>query len=622
MKKNNFFVFYTALIILLPALFLTACLDSEANGYDPNKESFTVNFSNTGTTVVDQQIVKAGEFALEPLPPSRDGYKFFGWFTIDNNPFNFNTPITGNIIIYAGWIRVFTVTLNADGGNVTPDSIQVIRGEQAGTLPFPEKANSYFQGWFTGMSGAGTEFTSSAIVLADITIYAKWLTFAPGTNNVVFYTNGGTAVAPVLNVPLNTSITAPVSPTKEGYAFEGWYKEPDFAARWYFPVMSNNTMGDKVNGNVTLYAKWLKIGEPAESGMYSSSGISLQLHVGRATGNNAEHVNRIYNSNGKEIRLVGVAVPSLEWGRGQSVVHSTYEVFANWNANIVRLAVIPDGWLGLDTAAYGQASNYKATIDRVVDVANSFGKYIILDNHEYLAPTQKTLDFWKSAAVHYKNNPAVLFGLLNEPHTVSWDIWQNGGVHNGNTYIGHQNLVDEIRALGANNIIVAGGLEWGYRLDGIAANNFARILVDNTEGRGIIYDSHLYPWKDTKGFPTSTTRVLVMADKAPIIVGEFGIQEEGQASGGDPNRIHTVLQKPWFLEDILNWMELHGFHFTAWNFHPSSAPRMVLNDSNWTARENVTPTNFFGQQIYARLKSYPNSNSHLNPLPARPINGN
>jgi len=371
-----------------------------------------------------------------------------------------------------------------------------------------------------------------------------------------------------------------------------------------------------------LYAKWLPVGGPEETGMYSSTGTSLQLHVGRTTGNMTEQINRIYNSNGKQIRLVGVNVPSLEWGAGESVGWSTYEVFANWNANIVRLCVDPDGWLGLNTSKHGSQANYRATVDRIVALANSFGKYIILDNHEYVAPTQKTLNFWLSAAEHYKNNPAVLFGLLNEPHSVNWDLWQNGGVRNSVTHIGHQRLVNEIRDLGANNIIVAGGLDWGYDLSGIAQNSFARLLIDKPGGRGIVYDSHAYPWKDTnQNFTGHATRVLVMANRAPILIGEFGIEEEG-VDVIPPNGINrTVGQMPWYMDKILNWMEEHSFHFTAWNFHPSSSPRMVLN-AGWSERANVTPNQYFGQQVFARMKSYPNSNSHLNPIPSRPANGN
>jgi len=700
-KKISAFAFYTAPIFLLLVLFLAACSQPAQPGPNSQNGVFTVKFTNTGATIIQQQSVQAGDLSEEPPAPLRDGYNFTGWSTSGSTyvPFDFNTPITGNLVLYARWVQLFTVTFtdssgdtitepqtvekdkpalkpvdpdregyiflgwyilngstyvlfnfntsitgdidlyadwiklsagfsvitfDADGGIVDPGSIQINTGDPAGTLPYPLKDNSYFQGWFTQKNGAGTEFTSSSIVSADITVFAKWGTFAAGTNNVAFESNGGTSVAPRTNVPTNTSIMAPASPAKQDYAFEGWYKDPDFTTRWYFaPVNGDDTVrGDKVNGNVILYAKWLPVGGPEQSGMYSSNGASLQLHVGGTTGVAAEQVNRIYNSNGKMVRLVGVNVPSLDWGKGESVVWSEYEVFTNWNANFIRLPVYPDGWLGLNTGTYGSAANYMATVDRVVDLANQFGKYIILDNHEYTAPTQKTLDFWTDAAARYRNNPAVLFGLLNEPHDVSWDIWQNGGTSGGNTYIGHQQLVDAIRALGADNILIAGGLEYGYTLDGISANNFARMLVDTPQGRGIMYDSHAYPWKDSKGFPTSATKVLPTATRAPILIGEFGIEQEGSNGGGDPNMTNTVLQKPWYIGDILDWMELNGFNFTAWDFHPSSAPRMVLNDSNWTSRINVTPNQYFGQQVYARLKSYPNSNSHLNPIPARPANGN
>ncbi len=42
-------------------------------------------------------------------------------------------------------------------------------------------------------------------------------------------------------------------------------------------------------------------------------------------------------------------------------------------------------------------------------------------------PDRNSLEFWKSVASAYKNHPAVIFDLYNEPHDVSWDIWHKGG---------------------------------------------------------------------------------------------------------------------------------------------------------------------------------------------------
>ena len=42
-------------------------------------------------------------------------------------------------------------------------------------------------------------------------------------------------------------------------------------------------------------------------------------------------------------------------------------------------------------------------------------------------PDPNSAAFWKDVATAYKNHPAVIFDLYNEPHDVSWDIWLRGG---------------------------------------------------------------------------------------------------------------------------------------------------------------------------------------------------
>jgi uncharacterized repeat protein (TIGR02543 family) len=48
----------------------------------------------------------------------------------------------------------------------------------------------------------------------------------------------------------DSKISAPASPTRSGYVFEGWYKESTCLNKWDFNV-------DAVNASLTLYAKWL-----------------------------------------------------------------------------------------------------------------------------------------------------------------------------------------------------------------------------------------------------------------------------------------------------------------------------------------------------------------------------
>lgn len=66
----------------------------------------------------------------------------------------------------------------------------------------------------------------------------------------------------------NSTITAPIKPTKEGYIFEGWYKERSCINAWGFDT-------DKVTSNTTLYAKWTDICDINKDGTVSILDVAL-----------------------------------------------------------------------------------------------------------------------------------------------------------------------------------------------------------------------------------------------------------------------------------------------------------------------------------------------------------
>lgn len=65
----------------------------------------TVTFNSAGGSAVASQSVRDGHTATEPTPaPTYTGFNFMGWYK-DGNPFDFATPITGNITLTAHWLK-------------------------------------------------------------------------------------------------------------------------------------------------------------------------------------------------------------------------------------------------------------------------------------------------------------------------------------------------------------------------------------------------------------------------------------------------------------------------------------------------------------------------------------
>ncbi len=68
-------------------------------------DSWKVTFDPTNGDEPFVEAVDIDGFATPPDSPTRDGYTFTGWFTEDGVQFDFSTPITGDITLYAGWVE-------------------------------------------------------------------------------------------------------------------------------------------------------------------------------------------------------------------------------------------------------------------------------------------------------------------------------------------------------------------------------------------------------------------------------------------------------------------------------------------------------------------------------------
>jgi endoglucanase len=303
---------------------------------------------------------------------------------------------------------------------------------------------------------------------------------------------------------------------------------------------------------------------------------------------------QLLGKDGKPVWLQGVNVVSLEWSAtGEQVTKAALVAVDQWKANIIRLPVGQKWWFGRGSGQKDGGADYRRRVDEVIMLVANRGKYVLLDLHQFGAPRQEHADFWKDAAARYKDHPAVLFDLFNEPHGMSWEVWRNGGeveqkkkageedaflnaeekakIAETRKSIGMQRLLDTVRETGARNVVLVGGLDYAYDLSGIA-KGFA---LQEKGGNGIVLSTHIYPWK--KGW---AEKVLVVAEQYPILVGEVGAGAKKMEWLPAEYQEDAVTWVP----EMIGFIQKHKFHWTAFAFHPKAGPAML---EDWSYKPNA-----------------------------------
>ncbi len=310
------------------------------------------------------------------------------------------------------------------------------------------------------------------------------------------------------------------------------------------------------------------------------------------------------------VRLTGVNVPGSEWTgmpQAEKVKENMVYAIDNWNANLIRLPVSVKGWYGDYVYVADGGKAYREYIDDIIKTAGENGVYVILSLYEFKDFSNPLfIDFWNDAAVRYKNNPTVLFGLLNEPIYADWETWKNGD----GTNPGHQRVVEMIRDLGAKNIIVASGFNYAKKLQGIT-QGYALTdqgSAEDTEkaGYGIAYDVHITTYE---GLTDDVWHKNAGAARMhyPVIIGVCGWLEEDDG-------IHDMEydpEDPWLAQNwcpaFLNWLDddtTYGSKasYAAYGFHVSVAPALIEKADDWSA-DNIsyTPTSTWGVYVKEHL---------------------
>lgn len=208
------------------------------------------------------------------------GYRFDGWYTAPDggNKYDFNTPLTGNVTVYAHWIgNGYTVRFAGNGatGGGTPDqAFQYNIGQNLHRNGFVRDGYT-FTGWKRADNqqayGDG-QWVTNLTTQPDgiVTMVAQWsaneahIRYNP--NPPAGKTAGGQGTP---NWDGHTGDTPAIGRngwTIDGYTFAGWTTSPDGSGARYAPGARWTA-----NGTLTLYAQWT----PGEAGLtYDGNGAT------------------------------------------------------------------------------------------------------------------------------------------------------------------------------------------------------------------------------------------------------------------------------------------------------------------------------------------------------------
>ena len=258
MKKRSLSAIVLILLLVLTSLTLSAC--SKATTQTASDEGWIVTFNPNDRDQTLQQItVQDGETASAPAQPTRTDYVFTGWYTTKRcagEPFDFSTPITGDMFLYAGWtttkVRVI-FDFGYDGAEsviATVDGGQAIAAEQIPDVG--ERENYEFLGWATDARGNAL-FDLEKTVTKDMTLYAAWQQQkASVTFDLGYFGAADVPADQLLDLTAGEKVAQPADPVRgeDGdYRFEGWYTGSGKKEAHY-------DFESTVTGDVELHAKW------------------------------------------------------------------------------------------------------------------------------------------------------------------------------------------------------------------------------------------------------------------------------------------------------------------------------------------------------------------------------
>lgn len=260
---------------------------------------------------------------LKALAPEKEGHSFAYWSGSDGKEYLSNDAIAAvyptmpkkNITFTAEWnTNTYQIIFVTNGGTKI-DPIEQLYNTPVTAPGIPVKEGYTFAGWEPAVP--------DVMPAGGATCEAQWTV---NQYTITFVTNGDSEIDPITQ-DYNTAVSAPETPTKFGYVFDGWVNEEGTS------VVVPSKMPAK---DMTLTATWV-LGDFTASFYLDSEG---KIFYEKVEGKNTEAVVAPADPTKTGYKFMGWSSDGETVLSDLGVLNSDVSFYAVWEANTIEIQFV------------------------------------------------------------------------------------------------------------------------------------------------------------------------------------------------------------------------------------------------------------------------------------------
>jgi len=263
----------------------------------------------------------------------------------------------------------------------------------------------------------------------------------------------------------------------------------------------------------------------------------------------------------------GSAIPG-QYGKDYIAPNSgEIDYYTGKGMNIFRLPFL---WERLQPVLNGPFNEtYLGYITPVVTYATSKGAKVVLDPHNYAryrsvvigtgnVVTADFANFWATLAKVFSSNDNVIFGLMNEPHDMSTELWLSDA----------NAAIEAIRGTGAKNLITVPGNAWtgaaSWNQNYYGTPNSQVMVGVKDSANNFIFEVHQYLDSDSSGTHDACVNATIGSSRLAVFTA-WARQHKykaylGEWAGGRNTLCYSAIT------DILTYLGNNKDVFVGWTW--------------------------------------------------------